>query len=393
MSTEPTPEAPAAEPPAETRAETAKPEVKLASALEPPPPLPAAEHGFVRRLVARDHFWALATLALLVIYNLTTNPHFFAVSIQDGHLYGSIIDILNRSAPLMIIAMGLTLVIATHGIDISVGAVVAISGAVAATMIGGDLVMNGGTGMEDVTRFSLPLVIAAALGVSLLFGMWNGVLVSYFGMQPIVATLILLGTGRGVAQLITKGQIITIYYSPYYGIGNGFLLGIPFSLFIVAAVAAVIVLLTRKTALGLFIEAIGINPVASRLIGVRARTITFAVYAVCGLCAGIAGLIVSSNVKSADGNNAGLLFELDAILAVVLGGTALTGGRFFLLGSVLGALIIQTLTTTIYAAGVAPEVTLVVKGLVVFIVSILQSDKIKAMIGSAAPARRTAGAP
>jgi len=218
MSTEPTPEAPAAEPPAETLID-AKPEVKLAaklaSALEPPPPLPAAEHGFVRRLVARDHFWALATLALLVIYNLTTNPHFFAVSIQDGHLYGSIIDILNRSAPLMIIAMGLTLVIATHGIDISVGAVVAISGAVAATMIGGDLVMNGGTGMEDVTRFSLPLVIAAALGVSLLFGMWNGVLVSYFGMQPIVATLILLGTGRGVAQLITKGQIITIYYSPY----------------------------------------------------------------------------------------------------------------------------------------------------------------------------------
>jgi len=356
---------------------------------EPPPPPVAPPPGLVRGIVGRDHFWALATLSLLIIYNLATNPHFFAISIQDGHLYGSIIDILNRSAPLMIIAMGLTLVIATHGIDISVGAVVAISGAVAAAMIGGELVMSGGTGMEDVTRFSMPVVIAAALGVSLLFGMWNGVLISYFGMQPIIATLILLGTGRGVAQLITNGQIITIYYAPYYGIGNGFLLGIPFSLFIVAAVAAVIVLLTRKTALGLFIEAIGINPVASRLTGVRARTITFAVYAVCGLCAGIAGLIVSSNVKSADGNNAGLLFELDAILAVVLGGTALTGGRFFLLGSVLGALIIQTLTTTIYAAGVAPEVTLVVKGLVVFIVSILQSDKIKAMIHSAAPARRS----
>lgn len=336
----------------------------------------------LRRLTARDHFWSVAVLALLLAWNLIADPQFFAISIKDGHLYGSLIDILNRASPLMIIAMGLTLVIATHGIDISVGAVVAISGAVAAAMIGGELVLSGGTGMEDVTRYPLALVIAGALGVALACGMWNGVLVSWFGMQPIVATLILLGTGRGVAQLITGGQIVTIYYSPYYVIGNGFVLGVPFSLYIVAAVAAVMVLLTRKTALGLVIEAIGINPVASRLAGVRARGITFAVYAVCGLCAGIAGLIVSSNVKSADGNNAGLLFELDAILAVVLGGTSLAGGRFFLLGSVLGALIIQTLTTTIYAVGVAPEVTLVVKGLVVFVVSILQSERLKALIGS-----------
>ena len=342
---------------------------------------------FLRRLTAMHHFWAVAVLVLLLAYNLVADPHFFAISVRDGHLYGSAIDILNRAAPLMIIAMGLTLVIATHGIDISVGAVVAISGAVAAAMIGGQLVLSGGAGMEDVTQSPLTIVIPCALGVALVCGMWNGVLVSWFGLQPIVATLILLGTGRGVAQLITNGQIVTIYYSPYYVIGNGFLLGVPFSLFIVAAVAAVLVLLVRKTALGLFIEAIGINPVASRLAGIRARTITFAVYAVCGLCAGIAGLIVSSNVKSADGNNAGLLFELDAILAVVLGGNSLSGGRFYLLGSILGALIIQTLTTTIYAVGVAPEVTLVVKGLVVFAVSILQSDRIKAAL---AASRRSA---
>jgi simple sugar transport system permease protein len=180
-----------------------------------------------------------------------------------------------------------------------------------------------------------------------------------------------------VAQLITGGQIITIYYSPYFFIGNGFVAGIPFSLFIVAAVLALLLLLTRKTALGLFIEAVGLNPVAARFAGVRARSITFWVYAFCGLCAGIAGLIVSSNVKSADGNNAGLLFELDAILAVVLGGTSLTGGRFTLVGGVLGALIIQTLTTTIYSAGVPPEVTLVVKAGVVFLVSILQSNKVR----------------
>ena len=343
---------------------------------------------WLRRLAAKPNFWSVATLVLLLAWNLIANPQFFAVSVRDGHLYGSLIDILNRASPLMIIAMGLTLVIATHGIDISVGAVVAISGAVAAAMIGGELVLSGGTGMEDVTQVPLAIVIPSALGVALLCGMWNGVLVSWFRLQPIVATLILLGTGRGVAQLITNGQIVTIYYSPYYVIGNGFVLGVPFSLFIVAAVAAAMLLLIRKTALGMLIEAIGINPVASRLAGVRARTITFAVYAVCGLCAGIAGLIVSSNVKSADGNNAGLLFELDAILAVVLGGTSLVGGRFFLLGSILGALIIQTLTTTIYAVGVAPEVTLVVKGLVVLAVSILQSERIKAVLGAGGgPAR------
>jgi simple sugar transport system permease protein len=121
--------------------------------------------------------------------------------------------------------------------------------------------------------------------------------------------------------------------------------------------------------------------VAARLAGIRARTITFACYAVCGLCAGIAGLVVSSNVKSADGNNAGLLFELDAILAVVLGGTSLAGGKFTLIGSVIGALIIQTLTTTIYSVGVPPEINLVVKALVVFVVSILQSERVRNLIG------------
>ncbi|ADO69721.1 ABC transporter permease [Stigmatella aurantiaca] len=345
----------------------------------------ARDSSPLRDLAKARIFWPLVTLALLLLFNLVTNPQFFSITMRDGHLYGSLIDILNRASPLMIIAMGLTLVIATHGIDISVGAVVAISGAVAATMIGGQLVLEGG--MQNVTLYPLPAVIAVSLAVAMLLGMWNGLLVSYFGMQPIIATLILLVTGRGLAQLITGGQIITIYYSPYSFIGNGFLAGIPFSLFIVAAVLSVLLLLTRKTALGLFIEAIGINPVAARFSGVRARAITFWVYAFCGLCAGIAGLIVSSNVKSADGNNAGLLFELDAILAVVLGGTSLGGGRFTLTGGVLGALIIQTLTTTIYAAGVAPEVTLVVKAGVVFLVSILQSDKVRNRLTSLGKAR------
>lgn len=334
----------------------------------------------LRRIASGSDFWPFAILGALLLFNLVINPHFFAITIRDGHLYGSLIDILNRASPLMIIAMGLTLVIATHGIDISVGAVVAISGAVAAALIGGGLSAAGGASIANVTQVALPIVLCAALGVALALGMWNGALVALLGMQPIIATLILLVTGRGIAQLITRGQIITIYYTPYHVLGNGFFLGIPVALFIVAGVGFVFWLLTRKTALGMFIEAIGINPVASRLVGIRARFITFACYAMCGLCAGIAGLVVSSNVKCADGNNAGLLFELDAILAVVLGGTSLSGGKFTLAGSVVGALIIQTLTTTIYSVGVPPEVNLVVKALVVFLVSILQSEKVRGIL-------------
>jgi simple sugar transport system permease protein len=196
-------------------------------------------------------------------------------------------------------------------------------------------------------------------------------------MQPIIATLILMVAGRGAAQLVTGGQIITVYYAPYFFIGNGYLLGLPFAFWLAMSVLAALALLTRRTALGLFIQSVGINPAAAHLAGLPARRLTFWVYAFCGLCAGAAGLIVSSTVKSADGNNAGLLMELDAILAVTLGGTALTGGRFSLAGSVIGALIIQTLTYAIYSMGVPPEVNLVVKASVVFAVMLLQSPEFR----------------
>jgi simple sugar transport system permease protein len=323
----------------------------------------------------------------MLLFNLAINPHFFALTVREGHLYGSLVDVVNRAAPLMIVSMGLTLVIATKGIDISVGSVMGIAGSTTAMLIGGRYVM----GRDDVTSHPLGVCIMAGLGVALLFGMWNGLLVAYAGLQPIIATLILLVAGRGVAQLITGGQIITIYYRPYDFIGNGFVLGIPFSYYAVAALFWSFWTLTRRTALGLFIEAIGVNPVAARLAGVRAKLIVFWVYAITGACAGVAGLIVTSNVKSADGNNAGLDLELDAILAVVLGGTSLNGGRFTIGGSVLGALIIQTLTTTIYSIGVPPEVTLVVKAIVVFLVSILQSERMRSLVRARGISREVAG--
>jgi ribose/xylose/arabinose/galactoside ABC-type transport system permease subunit len=183
-----------------------------------------------------------------------------------------------------------------------------------------------------------------------------------------------------VEWLLTGGQIITLYYPPYFFLGSGFVLGLPFVVFVAAGVWALLHALMTRTALGLFIQAIGINPAAARVAGVREKLITVCVYAFCGVAAGAAGILISANVKSADGNNAGQLMELDAILAVTLGGTVLTGGRFSLAGSVLGALIIQTLTATIYALGVPPEVNLVVKAAVVFAVMLLQSPEFRATL-------------
>ena len=320
-------------------------------------------------LMQHSLFRPLAALALLLLVDLITIPGFFHLALRDGHLYGSLVDILNRAAPLMLAALGMTLVIATRGIDISVGAVVALSGTVAAMLVG------GGSAPETALLWAL----AAAMGVSLLCGLWNGLLVASLGLQPIVATLILMVAGRGLAQLLTDGQIVTVYYEPYFFLGGGYLFGLPFSLTVVAVVFAVIAIMMRKTALGLFIQAVGINPVAARLAGLKTAALIVFVYVFCAACAGLAGLMISSNIKSADANNAGLLLELDAILAVTLGGTSLAGGKFSLVGSVIGALIIQTLTFTIYSLGVPPEVNMVVKAVVVFLVCLSQSAQFKEM--------------
>ena len=312
-------------------------------------------------------FRPLAALALLLVIDILAVPGFLQLSLKDGHLYGSVVDILNRAAPLMLAALGMTLVIATRGIDISVGAVVALSGSVAAVLVGGG----------PDAHVPLLWAMAAAMGAALLCGLWNGMLVAALGLQPIVATLILMVAGRGLAQLLTDGQIITVYHAPYFFLGGGYFLGLPFALTVVALVFAAIALMMHKTALGLFIQAVGINPVAARLAGLRTATLIVFVYVFCAACAGLAGLMVSSNIKSADANNAGLLLELDAILAVTLGGTSLAGGKFSLVGSVIGALIIQALTFTIYSLGVPPEVNMVVKAVVVFLVCLSQSAQFK----------------
>ncbi|KAA9380977.1 ABC transporter permease [Microbispora amethystogenes] len=317
------------------------------------------------RFLRHRLFWPVAILVALLALNLVFTDNFFRVQMKDGHLYGSLIDIVRFGAPLILVSLGMTLVIATSGIDLSVGSVVAIAGALACLRISdlGDQNSIGGV----LGAVGIALALSVALGV------WNGLLVAGIGIQPIIATLILMVAGRGLAQLITDGQITTVNSSPYKLIGGGYWLTLPFSIIIVAVVLALTAFLTRRLALGLLIESVGGNAEASRLSGISARGVLITVYTFCALCAGIAGLMISSNVSSADGNNAGLWIELDAILAVVIGGTSLAGGRFSLGGTVLGALIIQTLTTTIYSIGVPPETTLLFKALVVTIVCLLQS--------------------
>ncbi|GLY28789.1 ABC transporter permease [Kineosporia sp. NBRC 101731] len=310
-------------------------------------------------------FWPFAVFVLLLVLNIFFSNNFFSITVHDGHLYGSLIDIARRAAPLILVGVGMTLVIATGGIDLSVGSVMAVSGALSCLLIG-DLSDPGSvTGVLGA--------VAVALLLCLGLGVWNGFLVSVIGIQPIVATLILMVAGRGLAQLITGGQILNVTSAPYRVIGAGYFLALPVSVIIAVVVAIVAGLLTRRTALGLLLQSVGGSPAASRLAGIQARGLTWLVYVIAAVCAGVAGLIYSSNVSSADSNAAGNLIELDAILAVVIGGTALTGGRFSLSGTVLGAVLIETLNVTILSVGIPVEATLLFKAVVVVVLCLGQS--------------------
>ncbi len=329
--------------------------------------------GGLKKFTSSSMFLPLVALAILVVFNIIFVEGFLSVEItQDGRLYGRIFDILNRSSSLIILSLGMTFVIATAGIDISVGAVVAISGAVCCSLIGGR-----GDGVAET-----PMIIAmvAAICAGVVCGIWNGFLVAKIKIQPMVVTLILMVAGRGIAQLLTEGQIITVYYAPFSYIG-GNIPGniIPSPIIIAALMVCLVLFILKKTSLGLFIQSVGINPTASKYAGINVALIIFLVYAFSGFCAGVSGLIESSLIRAADANNAGLNMEMDAILAVALGGTLLSGGKFYIGGSIIGAITIQTLTTTMYAIGVSSDQLPVVKAIVVIILCLIQSKHFREM--------------
>jgi galactofuranose transport system permease protein len=323
-----------------------------------------------------------AALLLILLFDFIFIPGFFNLELKDGHLYGSLIDILRNSAPTVILAIGMTLVIATGGVDLSVGATMAIVASVACILIDPRIVgvnlqgnITAVVGDPTYSFVPMPVVIIVPLIVGILCGAWNGLLVSYGRIQPMVATLVLMIAGRGIAQLITNAIKIIIFNDSFAYIGNGFIV-LPFSLYIVVAVFVAAWLVTRRTAIGLFIESVGANFRSSFYSGIDEKRIKMFAYAFCGLCAGIAGLVAVSSIRTSDANQIGLYTELDAILAVVIGGTVLgAGGRFSLLGSAIGGLVIQATTTSMYAVGVPASAIIAVKAVVVIVVILLYSQQ------------------
>ena len=308
----------------------------------------------------------VALLVIILLCGLISGGSCFKLQIVDGHLYGRLIDILRNGSKYVILAVGMTMVLATGGTDISVGSVMAISGAIACSIVD-----------ERILPFlggNVAAAVVLALLAGALCGVWNGFLVAKLKVQPIVATMILLTAGRGIAQLISDGKIVTITSDAYYFISGGYLLGLPIPFFIAMFVVALVLLLTKRTAFGLAVESIGVNADSSRLAGIKVERNLWLIYILCGTLAALSGLIESAGIKGADCNNCGLMIEMDGILAVAIGGTSLSGGRFSIISSVLGALVVQTITTTILAFGIAPELTRVFKAIIVVVICLAQSQ-------------------
>lgn len=305
----------------------------------------------------------LCALGVLLLVNSIISPAFFALEIKDGRLFGSLVDVLNRGAPVALLAIGMSLVIATGGIDLSVGAVIAICGAVCANAL------NAGADPA--------VVVGLALATGVLAGLINGCLVGFLGIQPIVATLVLMVAGRGIAQLINSGQIITFQHEQFAAIGVGSVFGLPAPVLVVALTLLLLQALVRRTALGLFIEAVGCNARASHYAGVRVGLVKLVAYVLSGVCSALAGIIITADIQGADANNAGLWLELDAILAVVIGGASLAGGRFSLGLSIIGVLILQTLGTTILMSGIPPAWNLLIKAVVIVAMLLVQSPVLR----------------
>ncbi len=260
-----------------------------------------------RRITESRLLFPIVALSLILLFDFVFIPGFFNIEVRNGNLHGSLVDILRNGSTVMILAIGMTLVIATGGVDLSVGATMAIAASVAGILMNPSALKNEVFFVTDPTYTFQPLwvVIGVALLVSVLCGFWNGVLVSYMRIQPMVATLILMISGRGIAQLITNGLRVQITYKPYAYIGQGWII-LPFSLYIVAFVFALTWLITRKTAIGMFIESVGTNFRSSFFSGINEQKLKLMVYTFCGFCAGIAGLVASSNIRTSDANNARL---------------------------------------------------------------------------------------
>jgi ribose transport system permease protein len=277
-------------------------------------------------------------LLLLVAFNAAFTPNFLSVDAIRVNL--------TQVATVVIVGTGMTLVIATGGIDLSVGSLMAIAGALAPMIFLGTIWPIPDARLAVGLAFVVPVLVAAGCG------WFNGVLITRFRLQPIVATLVLFLAGRGIAQVLTGGKFQLFDNPAFQAIGRGRLFGVPTQVVLMVVVAGVAAWIVRRTTFGAYLLATGGNPAAARLAGVPVTAVTRAVYAISGLLAGVAGLIYVAVNSSSDANQVGQLMELDAIAAVAVGGTPLTGGQANVGGTVVGALIIQVLRTTLVSHGV-----------------------------------------
>ena len=277
-------------------------------------------------------------LVLLVLFNLvfTTN---FATS-------GTILGLLSQATPVLLVSLSLALVIGTGGIDLSVGAVMAIASAL-------------------YLGYGWPVAVLVALLFCALAGMLNGFLVAYIGMQPIVATLALFVGGRGFAQLLVDGQLQTIGDSSFLALWRAAPLGIPLPVLIAALMAVVVGIVVRRTTFGRYLLAVGGNRTASYLSGQPVRGVLLAVYAISGLLAGLAGTLATARLAAGDPSTIGLLIELDAIAAVVIGGTPLAGGKVNVGGTVAGALLMLVISATFVMNNLPPTYAQILKAVII----------------------------
>lgn len=330
--------------------------------------------SYLKSLVRTPWFWGAVGIVLLLALNTFKDPNYLAIGVNPttGLLSGNILDILRVSAPIIMIALGMTFVIATSGIDLSVGSVMAVGGAVA---------------METLSSLNAPAspgamftAIALAVLLGAVLGAVNGFLVAVIGLQPFISTLVMMLAGRGIARVITGGQNTNATNAPFRELANGQVLGLPLSFVLAIVIVVLIALVMRRTALGLMIESIGINPQASRMAGIRPRPILITVYTLSAALAAIGGLFTVSEVMTVDVSGTGYQMELDAILAVVIGGTSLAGGKFSILGSTIGALLIATLNKTVIFLGVSSAATPAFKAIVIIVLVLLQSERVRGML-------------
>ncbi|WP_353081926.1 ABC transporter permease [Tessaracoccus lapidicaptus] len=320
-------------------------------------------------LVRRQWVWGAVAILLLLAVNLAKDPGYLAIGYNpaNGALVGNLIDILRAAAPIMMIAVGMCLVIATGGIDLSVGSVMVVAGATAMEFL---------ATAPDTAGAAL-VASLLALGFSLALGLFNGFLVSVVGLQPFISTLVMMLAGRGVAKVITSGQNTAATNGAFRWVANGYVLGLPVVFLLALGLAVLVGLLVRRSALGLMIEAIGMDPRAARLAGINQRGLLMAVYAISGVMAGVAGIFATASVMTVDVSRTGDQLELDAILAVVIGGTSLAGGKFNLTGATIGALLIATLDKTVVFLGVSSSATPAFKAIVIVALCLLQSERVR----------------